>query len=130
MVVLVFAVLLTGSIATFQRRAAVDTMIARNRESRAQAEALALGGIELAKALRADGRTDESRKAAQRALQLNPDPGQVADLVKLLGDEAEVRAGLRRLEEAGVTDLCLFPYDAEPGSGARTLALLGDLARS
>ena len=48
--------------------------------------------------------------------------------IAILGDEAEVRAGLRRLEEAGVTDLCLFPYDAEPGSGARTLALLGDLA--
>jgi len=50
-VVLFFALLLTSSVATFLRRATVDSMIARNRESRARADALARGGIELAKAL-------------------------------------------------------------------------------
>jgi type II secretory pathway component PulK len=51
MMVLVFALLLTGSVATFGRRAAVDVMISKNRESQARAEALARGGIRLAKAL-------------------------------------------------------------------------------
>ena len=48
--------------------------------------------------------------------------------IAILGDEAEIRAGLGRLEDAGVTDVCLFPYDAEEGSGRRTLELLGSLA--
>jgi general secretion pathway protein K len=51
MVVLVFALLLATSVATFTRRAVVDTAISRNRDARAQAEALARGGVELAKAL-------------------------------------------------------------------------------
>ena len=51
MIVLVFALLLTAAVATFTRRAMVDTAIARNRDYRAQAEALARGGIELGKAL-------------------------------------------------------------------------------
>jgi type II secretory pathway component PulK len=40
-----------SSIATFERRAVVDAVIARNRESALRAEALARGGVELAKAL-------------------------------------------------------------------------------
>lgn len=51
LVVLFFALLLTSTIATFLRRATIDTMIVRNRESTARAEALARGGVELAKAL-------------------------------------------------------------------------------
>jgi general secretion pathway protein K len=51
LVVLFFALLLTSSIATFTRRATVDAMIARNRESAARAEALARGGVRLATAL-------------------------------------------------------------------------------
>jgi general secretion pathway protein K len=51
LLVLFFALLLTGSIATFTRRATVDAMIARNRESAARAEALARGGVRLATAL-------------------------------------------------------------------------------
>ena len=47
-VVLVFALLLAGSVATFLRRATIDTLIARNRESAARAEAIARGGIRLA----------------------------------------------------------------------------------
>lgn len=50
-VVLVFALLLASTVATFLRRATVDTLIARNRESAARAEAIARGGIRLATVL-------------------------------------------------------------------------------
>jgi type II secretory pathway component PulK len=50
-VVLVFALLLASSVATFLRRATVDTLIARNRESAARAESIARGGIRLATVL-------------------------------------------------------------------------------
>jgi general secretion pathway protein K len=53
-VVLVFALLLAGSVATFLRRATVDTLIARNRESAARAESIARGGIRLATVLLLD----------------------------------------------------------------------------
>jgi len=46
-VILVFALLLTSTVATFLRRATVDSMIARNREFGARAEALARGGVRL-----------------------------------------------------------------------------------
>lgn len=46
-VILVFALLLTSTVATFMSRATVDSLIARNRESAARAEALARGGIRI-----------------------------------------------------------------------------------
>ena len=46
-VILIFALLLTSSVATFLRRATIDSMIARNREFAARAEALARGGVRL-----------------------------------------------------------------------------------
>jgi general secretion pathway protein K len=46
-VILVFALLLTSTVATFMRRATVDSLIARNREYGARAEALARGGVRL-----------------------------------------------------------------------------------
>ena len=58
-VVLFFALLLTSSIATFLRRATVDSMISRNRESSARAEALARGGVRLAAALILEDRLQE-----------------------------------------------------------------------
>lgn len=45
--VLVFALLLAGAVATFMRRATVDSLISRNREYAARAEALARGGVRL-----------------------------------------------------------------------------------
>jgi len=50
-VILVFALLLTSSVATFLRRATVDSMIARNRDAASRAEALARGGVRLATVL-------------------------------------------------------------------------------
>jgi type II secretory pathway component PulK len=50
-VILVFALLLTSTVATFMRRATVDSMISRNREAASRAEALARGGVRLATVL-------------------------------------------------------------------------------
>lgn len=50
-IVLVLALLLSTTIITFMRQSVVDKMIAHNRDSAAQAEALARGGIRLATAL-------------------------------------------------------------------------------
>ena len=53
-------------------------------------------------------------------------PGGVA----LLGDEAALRAQIRELESAGVTDFQAAPTEIEPGSAQRTvefLASLGDV---
>lgn len=46
-VALVFVLLLTVSIATFQRRAMLDSMIAHHRDAAAEAEAAARGGVRL-----------------------------------------------------------------------------------
>lgn len=51
LVVLVFALLLTSTVATFLHRSTLDTMIVRNRDARARADALARGGLRLAQGL-------------------------------------------------------------------------------
>ncbi len=51
MVVLFFSLMLTASIASFQRQTVMDAMIVRNREDAAQAEALARGGVRIGQAL-------------------------------------------------------------------------------
>jgi len=61
LVVLFFTLLLTSTIVTFVRRAAVDRMIARNRDAAQQAEALARGGVELAKALLLEDKLREAQ---------------------------------------------------------------------
>lgn len=48
--------------------------------------------------------------------------------IGIAGDEATVTAALGRLADVGVTDLCVFPLEVEPGSGDRTLELLGSLS--
>jgi type II secretory pathway component PulK len=57
--VLVFALLLVSSIATFERRAVVDAVISRNRENGLRAEALARGGLQFAIALVLDDKLQE-----------------------------------------------------------------------
>ena len=47
-------------------------------------------------------------------------PGDVA----ILGDEAELRASLNRLRDAGVTEFCAVLLNAEKGSGRRTREFL------
>jgi general secretion pathway protein K len=63
MVVLFFTLLLTASIASFQRQAVMDAMIVRNREDAAQAEALARGGVRIAQALLIHDRVEEAAGA-------------------------------------------------------------------
>ena len=50
-IVLVFALLLASTIATFLRRATIDDRVAKNREATSRAESLARGGVRLAGAL-------------------------------------------------------------------------------
>ena len=47
-------------------------------------------------------------------------PGEVA----IVGDEAQLRADLGRLADAGVTDFSASPFSPEPGAGARTVEFL------
>ena len=62
LVVLMFAMLLSASVATFTRRAVIDAMIARNRVASARAEALARGGARLAAAFLIHDRLWEQAK--------------------------------------------------------------------
>ena len=59
LIVLFFVLLLTSAVATFVRRAAVDSLVARHRDAAREAEALARGGVELAKALLLEDRIRE-----------------------------------------------------------------------
>lgn len=67
LVVLFFALLLTVSVATFLRRATVDSMVARNREDAARADALVRGGVRLAEGLLAHDRILEQQESVPRA---------------------------------------------------------------
>lgn len=57
--VLVFTLLLVGSIATFLRRAVIDSTIVANRDALSRAEALCRGGVRLALALLLEDRVRE-----------------------------------------------------------------------
>lgn len=48
----------------------------------------------------------------------------------IVGDENTVRSQLARLESAGVTDLCAFPFEVESGDAQRTVAFLGNLSQA
>jgi general secretion pathway protein K len=61
-IVLVFALLLASTIATFLRRATIDDRIAKNREATAQAEALARGGVRLATLLLLEDKLREKQE--------------------------------------------------------------------
>ena len=60
LIVLFFVLLLTTAVTTFVRRAAVDSLVAQNRDAAREAEALARGGVELAKALLIEDRVRET----------------------------------------------------------------------
>ena len=59
-VALVFVLLLTASIVTFQRRATLDWMIAHHRDAAAEAEAAARGGVRLGITLLLEDRLEET----------------------------------------------------------------------
>jgi len=64
LVVLFYALLLASAVATFVTRSTVDAAVSRNREDAARAEALARGGVELAKALLLEDRLREASGAS------------------------------------------------------------------
>ncbi|MEE2677482.1 MAG: type II secretion system minor pseudopilin GspK [Myxococcota bacterium] len=66
LVVLFFALLLTVSVATFLRRATIDSLVTRNRDDAARAEALVRGGIRLAEALLLQDRLLEQQGGTAR----------------------------------------------------------------
>lgn len=125
LVVLFFALLLTSSIATFTRRATVDAMIARNRESAARAEALARGGVRLATALLLADRLREA--AEQQAMDSQRDQWARAGEVEIeTGGGATLRL---KIEDAGarLNLNALFDFDEGGLLDERTDLLLHDL---
>ena len=66
LVVLFFALLLTVSVATFLRRATIDSLVTRNRDDAARAEALVRGGVRLAEGLLLQDRLLEQQGGAAR----------------------------------------------------------------
>jgi len=96
LIVLFFVLLLTTAVATFVRRAAVDTLVARHRDASRQAEALARGGVEIAKALLLEDRIRE----------------EAASLRVDSADEAWARAGSRPLPVGEDATLRLQILDA------------------
>jgi general secretion pathway protein K len=73
LVVLFFSLLLSSSIVAFVRRSTVDSMIARNRDNAARADALARGGVRLAQALLVQDRLLEQTRESPLA-ELPGDP--------------------------------------------------------
>jgi 5,10-methylenetetrahydromethanopterin reductase len=49
-----------------------------------------------------------------------PNPGDIA----IVGDEKALDAGIKRLEEVGVTDFLAAAYEAEPGAAQRTMEFM------
>ncbi|MDH3213212.1 MAG: type II secretion system minor pseudopilin GspK [Myxococcales bacterium] len=125
LVVLFFALLLVSSVATFTRRATVDAMISRNRESAARAEALARGGVRLATALILEDRLQKSQQGL--ALDSQRDPWfRIADA------EIEAAAGatlrLHIEDSGGKLNLnALFNFDPGGALDEQTEILLHDL---
>jgi len=113
-VVLFFTLLLTASIATFLKRATVDAMLSRNRDAMARTEALARGGVELAKAVLAhDQMLDAANNTGGLDSQLDV-WARAADYPIDAGDGAWLRL---RIEDAGshLNLNALFQVSAESG---------------
>ena len=121
--VLFFALLLTSSLTTFVRRAAVDTMIARNRDASAQAEALARGGVRLAVGLLIEDRLQE--QAQGTSLDSRLDLWAQASETEI---ETEDGGRLRLVIEDAGTRLNLNAlFDAGPEAAQHTEAFLQTL---
>ena len=101
-IVLIFALLLTSSTATFLRRATVDSMIVRNRDSAAQAEALARGGVRLAVALLIEDRLQESANETgeDRRIETLQDPWARVQELEIVPEDGHGVLRLR-IEDAG-----------------------------
>jgi general secretion pathway protein K len=90
LIVLFFVLLLTSAVATFVRRAAVDSLVVRHRDAAREAEALARGGVELAKALLLE---DRMREAAEQLRVESADEtwARAGSFALPVGDHAQLR---------------------------------------
>lgn len=104
-IVLVFALLLTSSLATFLRRATVDALVVRHRDASAEAEAAARGGVRLAVTLLLEDRLQEENAGFRSESLLDPwalASTQPIPLTAAEDGEAGGGAELRlRIEDAG-----------------------------
>ena len=123
LIVLFFVLLLTTAVATFVRRAAVDTLIARHRDAARQAEALARGGIELAKVLLLEDRIRE--EFDQLRVESADEPwARTASVALPVGDEALLH--LQILDSGSRLNLNAL-FDQGKMRDAQTVVLLHDL---
>ncbi len=125
-IVLVFALLLVSSIATFLRRATIDSFVVRNRDAAARAEALARGGVELGIALLLEDRLEEEAAAEGgfRAESLFDPWARVAALELDVGDGASLRL---EIEDSGARlNLNALVVDGEEPPGGDADDLPGD----
>ena len=125
-VVLVFALLLSSTIATFLRRATIDHLVAENREATSRAESLARGGVRLAYALLLE---DKLKQQQQQGF-----PGEaLGDLWALAGlapIELEDGSTLRLVIEDVGSKLNLnavMTFDQDGAANERTVPLLNAL---
>jgi general secretion pathway protein K len=122
-IVLFFVLLLTTAVTTFVRRAAVDSLVARNRDDARQAEALARGGVELAKALLIEDRMRET--LSQLRVDSNDELwAQAASTPLPVGDDAVLH--LQLLDSGARLNLNALFEDGKMRS-EQTLALLEQL---
>jgi general secretion pathway protein K len=124
LVVLFFVLLLTSGIATFASRAAIDSMIARNRDASARAEALARGGVRLAAALLAE---DVIREATDEIPMETPsDPWALVGLHAIeTADGSTLR--LRIVDVGGRLNLNALPLGEGAGPPEETVLFLEGL---
>jgi general secretion pathway protein K len=96
--VLFFTLLLSASVATFLKRATVDAILSRNREAMARTEALARGGIELAKAVLMQDRLADIESDTGRLDSYQDVWAQAVNVPIEAGDGATLRL---RIEDSG-----------------------------
>lgn len=120
-VVIVFALLLASTVATFLRRATVDHMISRNRDAAARAESIARGGVRLAQILLIEDRLRANETGLRVDTQREPwaqvraaeiPIGESGDTLLLTIEDAGARLNLNsvvQLDDAGVPDPNAIP---------------------
>lgn len=125
-IVLVFALLLASTIATFLRRATIDHMVAHNREATARAESLARGGVRLASALLLEDKLQEKQQGGAAGESLT-DLWAMAGITPI---ELEDGSSLRLVIEDVTSKLNLnavLAFDESGAANERTAPLLTEL---
>jgi general secretion pathway protein K len=116
-IVLFFTLLLTASIATFVKRATVDAILSRNRDAMARTEALARGGVELAKAVLAQDRLADTAAGIGRIDSHLDTWAQAAEFPIEIGNGARLRL---RIEDSGSRLNLTALFTISPGNPGTT----------